>query len=881
MDEFVEMLRTIGLYPSKAEARHLFDQCDPDKSGAVSLQTLRERLGRVRRVHKPEPRPVQCARRVLRFYARTWVQTILYVAYVTVIMMLAESMRMKEEYTLDTWISDTLIHAHTDAPAGGASSSFENIRRVADIYEWGERVLWPGLLGNYAVDEPTVQEVLDQFNADDWSEGMMIRQNRVKPTKADACGVELLGANGVCLSELDRWTGTQDTAPFGYNWTHPDEPISNPFLFHSASWLGTDPDGQASADPASLRVTPAGGYVTIILPFFSDVFLPEQRGKYNEIDRDAFEKHRVIPPPLRSVLGKGDNKADRVARYFCVRLSWNTEQIHQICDPNDANNRTTGVVRMAIEEFWNDLKRAHYIDEHTRSVTITMAVSSNNLGVRSRATMLFETPSTGSVLPSHDMETRVTNDDRRQNTRVLVWVAFGFTLFFCVLEGFEALDSGLVEYFCDMWNLMDWLNFSIFFLVWHTLITMFWQEDNRTCSHLCEEVGYYDDYLVMGTVRDAKIYLSLCVCIQLLKIIKFANALVPKMSLATSVLSKALMDLIFFGTVFGISLFAFSNMFYVQLGPVMMGYNDQISSFISLARALFGDFDIDDIMNNAPGGPYMSAVLFLLYLFVAVFILLTVFIAILVEAQGAVRIDQHEARARAEAGDGSVEHEYGVFHTAASAARVCWSKIPVVRRKVGMSDLKEAVKTAEDEIGDTSIEEQILSAEDQQAHTLDKICSQMSNLSQRVEEVLRLNKLAERQSQLEPLLPQLTQSIVQNLGPKLTNSIATQLRRSSSNGDATRTHRHVLKSLDDDLRLVQEELSRSGAPREASGPTRPRPRSATQPALATHPALATPRPRRAASQPMPPGWLSCADTPDGDDMRVRQAVQIDYTGLNV
>ena len=32
---------------------------------------------------------------------------------------------------------------------------------------------------------------------------------------------------------------------------------------------------------------------------------------------------------------------------------------------------------------------------------------------------------------------------------------------------------------------------------------------------------------VMGTIRAAKIYLSLCVCIQMLKIVKFANQLVP------------------------------------------------------------------------------------------------------------------------------------------------------------------------------------------------------------------------------------------------------------------------------------------------------------------------------------------------------------------
>ena len=119
----------------------------------------------------------------------------------------------------------------------------------------------------------------------------------------------------------------------------------------------------------------------------------------------------------------------------------------------------------------------------------------------------------------------------------------------------------------------------------------------------------------MGTARLAKVYLSLCVCIQLLKIIKFTNVLIPKMSLMTAVLGKGFADLAFFGIVFLISMLAFCMMFYVQLGSVMEDFNDQIASFISLARALFGDFDIDDIMNNSSG--YLNAVLFLVYLFVA------------------------------------------------------------------------------------------------------------------------------------------------------------------------------------------------------------------------------------------------------------------------
>jgi len=80
---------------------------------------------------------------------------------------------------------------------------------------------------------------------------------------------------------------------------------------------------------------------------------------------------------------------------------------------------------------------------------------------------------------------------------------------------------------------------------------------------------------------------------------------------------------------------AFSMMLYVQLGHVMEGFVTQTASFISLFRALFGDFDIDEIMNNSSG--YLNTLLFLGYLFIAVFIMLSMFLAILAEGQVEVR----------------------------------------------------------------------------------------------------------------------------------------------------------------------------------------------------------------------------------------------------
>jgi len=78
----------------------------------------------------------------------------------------------------------------------------------------------------------------------------------------------------------------------------------------------------------------------------------------------------------------------------------------------------TGVVRAAVENMWNDLKRGHYIDSMTRLVTITLQLKSNHVGVRYRITLMLELTSLGAILPSYDVETRIL-DERAINDMML------------------------------------------------------------------------------------------------------------------------------------------------------------------------------------------------------------------------------------------------------------------------------------------------------------------------------------------------------------------------------------------------------------------------------------------------------------------------------
>ena len=599
-------------------------------------------------------------------------QTVLYMLFVVIFQTLAQTLRLPAEYHLDKHVMDRLVENHFDS----SHNTFETVRRVADIYEWGNNVLWPGLFsdqgpchgyvghpsrektcnddawpdgeGSFHLEGATpygIAELVRRMDQFDWTEGITIRQVRASAT---ACpDTDQLGDCYPDVTLVDEGS----KAPFGYNFTHPDQAISHPFVHLTEEQLGSNPAGMVSAAIPSMRVHETAGFVALVIPFFSDTFLSYEEGTSDEVT-DYRESY------VNTTNG-------RTPRYYCVRTSTNSIHLKQMCDPGsngDGTGRMTGAVRAQVEDMWNELKRGHWIDSRTRVVALFVQLKSNHVGVRYRITLLFELMSLGTILPSYDVETRILSKSAVSDMGTFSKIALAMVIMFVVLEGVECAAEGIHNYVNDMWNLMDWANFIIYFMVFAEIEKVQQSIDFHDCSsYMCAEVGYFDDWKLMSTFRNAKMYLSLCVCIQLFKILKFASQLIPKMGLATSVLRECCMDLLFFGLVFIISMLAFSTMLYVQLGPVMEAYWDQIPAFISLFRALFGDFDIQDIMDNSSG--YINTLLFLGYLFVSIFIMLSMFLAILAEAQ--VKVREQQDKLKEEIASGKTESlwqdEYGII----------------------------------------------------------------------------------------------------------------------------------------------------------------------------------------------------------------------------
>ena len=604
---------------------------------------------KAKKEEKPKGPLMRACCSILGFLDQTWLQTLQYIVFLVAFQSLTGTIRKPEEFYFDKHLTDTFISNPFDAD----HNRFQDTRRVSDIWEWTRVVLTPGLFHHSAEGEywpdgsgyhnlvnatpMSVSDVVDADNVVSFTQGIVFKQSRAEPIPGTICF-----ANHTCYGDgavVDDFGDGGDKNSFGRRVDDISLAAAD-FHYWSANNLGANPAGTASASQLSYRNFPSGGFIAIFLPFFSDTYLEDQEGTFDQV-RD--HRHHEATP-----------SNGKYPRYYCARSTYNGWHITQRCNPIAGQNDF--VVRTMFEEMLVKMKRGHWIDHQTRLVSVTMQLKNNNAGVRFVARYMFELTQMGAVLPSYDMETLIDSEENDSQQNMWMTIALVLTGWFALLEGVEMLQSGPMGYFTNMWNVMDWANFGLFALVYLTLSNTRAHNDRDKAGHcpakICVEFGYYDMWEVFSVARQAKFFMSLCVCIQLLKIVKFTNVIIPKMSLATRVLSKGCYDLLFFGIIFGVSMFAFCMLFYIQLGSFMDDFYSQTSSVIALAKALFGDFPFEEIIDNSRG--YTNGILFLVYLFVAVFILLSMFLAILGEAQAEVREDERRLEA-----EGEFPNQYG------------------------------------------------------------------------------------------------------------------------------------------------------------------------------------------------------------------------------
>ena len=97
-------------------------------------------------------------------------------------------------------------------------------------------------------------------------------------------------------------------------------------------------------------------------------------------------------------------------------------------------------------QFWQDMKSAQFVDYQTRVLSFTLPVRANHLKVKNRLTMMLQLTSSGGVLPSFELQSRVDTVDYQSVFTILI-LNLALVIMFVVNELIEAFVEGFVAYF--------------------------------------------------------------------------------------------------------------------------------------------------------------------------------------------------------------------------------------------------------------------------------------------------------------------------------------------------------------------------------------------------------------------------------------------------
>ena len=285
------------------------------------------------------------------------------------------------------------------------------------------------------------------------------------------------------------------------------------------------------------------------------------------------------------------------------------------------------------------LQEASWIDnQQTRAVMVDVSLFNQNSNLFTSFRGLFEMPTFGGIQGRYDVNTfrihrYVSNWDTVVMGLEIVFVVF---ILFYTLQELREIIKDKWKYFKDPWNILDWANLLILYVVIGLRLgTLFLAENFVVTSATIR----YVDITPMGSFATQELNISaLNFFLLYFKVFKYLRHM-PRMDAILVTISSAATDLAMFIIMSGIVLVGFAAAFYVCFGMSVSEYRSIGDAFGSLIQALLGEFDYQDLSD---ANSVMAPLLFYLYFAVVFFVLLSMFIAILDDSYGAAKDQQTE-----------------------------------------------------------------------------------------------------------------------------------------------------------------------------------------------------------------------------------------------
>jgi hypothetical protein len=572
----------------------------------------------------------------------TEVQFLFYLIFLICFTKLAMSCRDPEDIFFSNNIRGTYITKEFDSD----ESNFNTINRIADFWDWTQRVLVPGLGLVHQADDRvgllgyTTEELRYQSSYTDVV-GIQFRQLRVKPMTEKVSGQEF-SYNPTLLGYSSKVGDMLDKDPFGgamcagsLRFWRRDDCVSLPadedwkgFKYYDANEINALSFHQQTPFSWANTMYPGGGYVSFMVPFYSSE--PLHNGT---IYRGPSKLNR-----FQDLVDKGiaQKYYSETAKYRCLRVSLNGEYVSEVCDSSPNEQKCLGLA----SQFVVEMKKLHWMDQRTRFVHITVQMRSSNLQMDATLGMYLEFPGDGGILPSYLIDHSPNTSGKKKET-IRRWR--DAVICFIVLQLVEEMleshrahisEAGIMNYFRDFWNVLDAVNLVLMIVSIHHLNTSV-LSDTSPDDGIYKNTGYISNAHSNNAFQLARVFLAVNCMLHYLKIIKFLAKISPTVGLVLDVLRAASNDLLTYMLTVSLATVSVAWYMFVVIGDKVADFYNPHRAIFAIVRSIYGNADFGSVDRVTPSNT--TSALYMAYLCVIIWIVITVLVSILEEAQQVVR----------------------------------------------------------------------------------------------------------------------------------------------------------------------------------------------------------------------------------------------------
>ncbi|XP_046550027.1 uncharacterized protein LOC124259855 [Haliotis rubra] len=291
-----------------------------------------------------------------------------------------------------------------------------------------------------------------------------------------------------------------------------------------------------------------------------------------------------------------------------------------------------------LDKAMTSLKEENWIDKYTRAVFVEFTVYNPQVNLFAICTIVAEFPSSGGVLASYRFEPAmllpyITSVMYFQVVCEAIYLCF--TIAFIIKEVRNFTKQGS-KYFRSFWN---WIELSIITMSIAAIVVYFYRlfvtitltsmfKKNKGNEYMkFQYVGYWNElfsYMVGWLVFFGSL--------KFLKLLRFNK----RMSLLGSTLESCAQSILHFSLMFWVVFLAFMQLFYQTFMSTSLSFSTFIKAAESGILMMMGKIDINEMLMVEP---ILTKVYVFFFVVTVTFILVNMFLSILNDTFGTVRVD--------------------------------------------------------------------------------------------------------------------------------------------------------------------------------------------------------------------------------------------------